>query len=178
MELESIIIRNASEEDTEQLSEIEMLCFSMPWSPKEIKEQMESSSGARFIVAELEEPAAGVAGAPAKKLIGSVSAWYLPPWEIQIGNFAVLPEYRRQGVAGLLMDALLARAEELGIPDISLEVRPSNAPALALYAKYGFQEEGRRKGYYQGKEDAIIMWRRGPAKEWKGLGAPAQDQDR
>ncbi len=179
MELERIIIRDASEDDIEQLSNIEMLCFSMPWSPKEIKEQMESSSGARFIVAELEAASEGAAAeAPPKKLIGSVSAWYLPPWEIQIGNFAVLPEYRRQGVAGLLMDALLAKAEERGIPDISLEVRPSNAPALALYAKYGFLEEGRRRGYYQGKEDAIIMWRRGPAKEWKGLGASAQDTDR
>lgn len=166
MDLSRITVRSATEKDIEQISEIEMLCFAMPWSLREIEEQMKSSSGARFIVAELDE--AGNDGESVqKKLIGNVSAWYLPPWEVQIGNFAVLPDYRRQGVAGLLMDALLERADSLGIPDISLEVRPSNTAALALYAKYGFQEEGRRKGYYQGKEDAIVMWRRGPVKEWK-----------
>ncbi len=168
----NITVRKGEERDIEQLSQIEMLCFSMPWSAREIQEQMDSSSGARFLVAELkpDQSQDGTAG-DSSRIIGSVSAWYLPPWEVQVGNFAVLPEYRRQGIASLLMDALIAEAESQGICDISLEVRPSNTAALALYAKYGFAEEGRRKGYYQGKEDAIIMWRRGPVREWQGLGS-------
>ena len=166
MDSEKLIIRKAEEKDIEQLSEIEMLCFSMPWSQREIAEEMNSETGACFIVAEAAED---LDLAKKGTVLGSVSAWFLPPWEVQVGNFAVRPEARRQGIAGLLMDALIEEAKARGIADISLEVRPSNEAALALYAKYGFKEEGRRKGYYQGKEDALIMWRRAPVKEWQGL---------
>ena len=77
-----------------------------------------------------------------------------------IDNLAVAPAFRRQGVAVLLLDAALDGVEA----DIDLEVRASNAGAIALYRKYGFQECGIRKAYYENpEEDAILMCK--PRKE-------------
>ena len=45
-----------------------------------------------------------------------------------------------------------------GVTDITLEVRVSNDPAIALYRSFGFEEAGVRRRYYQDGEDALIMW--------------------
>ena len=77
-----------------------------------------------------------------------------------ISNVAVSPEHRRQGIASALIGELLRRAEELRLSFVTLEVRESNAPAIALYERFGFAPVGRRKGYYDApKEDAILMTR-------------------
>ena len=77
-----------------------------------------------------------------------------------ISNVAVSPDHRRQGIASTLIEALLRRAEELQLSFVTLEVRESNAPAIALYGRFGFTPVGRRKGYYDApKEDAILMTR-------------------
>ena len=72
----------------------------------------------------------------------------------------VSPSRRRQGIAKQLLAALIDAAAEEGIKDITLEVRPSNKAAIALYEGLGFRREGLRKKYYDDLEDAIIMWRR------------------
>ena len=57
------------------------------------------------------------------------------------------------------LDASIAASVKRGATAMTLEVRPSNAPALALYHHFDFEEVGRRKGYYSDNgEDAIIMW--------------------
>ncbi len=69
-------------------------------------------------------------------------------------NIAVAPEFRRQGIAARLLDAAFAGMDA----DIHLEVRASNAGAIALYRKYGFTECGIRRRYYENpREDAILM---------------------
>ena len=73
---------------------------------------------------------------------------------------AVFPQYRRRGAAGKLLDVFLrfARANQLAF--LTLEVRPSNAAAIALYTRFGFREAGRRRNYYDlPKEDALILTR-------------------
>ncbi len=71
-----------------------------------------------------------------------------------ITNLAVLPEYRRQGIAqGLLSDC----EEELGLQRICLSVRASNLPAINLYRSNGYQEVKHWKKYYAGGEDAIVL---------------------
>ena len=73
-------------------------------------------------------------------------------------NVAVDPTLRRRGIATALISRVLERVE----PDaqLTLEVRRSNAGAIALYERFGFRSAGVRRRYYQDNgEDAIVMWR-------------------
>ena len=72
-------------------------------------------------------------------------------------NIAVDSEFRRRGIADLLMKALHNKATELSAERVMLEVRKSNLPAIGLYAKHGYQKIAVRKGYYSDGEDADIM---------------------
>ena len=77
--------------------------------------------------------------------------------EGNLDNIAVAPEARRNGVADALLSTLTAFGRE-HLARLMLEVRSSNAPALALYEKHGFAAVGRRKNYYDApREDAILM---------------------
>ncbi len=77
-------------------------------------------------------------------------------WEIE--NVAVAEEWRRKGVGQLLVVCLTTRARREDARAVRLEVRASNAPAIALYSKCGFQQDGIRKGYYSNPtEDALLF---------------------
>lgn len=77
--------------------------------------------------------------------------------EGNLDNIAVAPQARRQGVADALLSALTGFGRE-HLACLMLEVRASNAPAMALYEKHGFAAVGRRKNYYEApREDAILM---------------------
>lgn len=66
---------------------------------------------------------------------------------------------RRQAVASRLLVVAARRARALGARNLTLEVRASNEPALALYRRFGFAPVGARRGYYADtSEDAIVMW--------------------
>ena len=76
-------------------------------------------------------------------------------------HIAVFGHHRRKGVGGALVGALIQEAQRQEAEFISLEVRPSNRAAVALYTKLGFAEEGRRKNYYTDPtEDALLLTRR------------------
>ena len=91
------------------------------------------------------------------RVLGYVGLMYVLD-EGYISNVAVHPEARRQGIGDALIDALAAKAAELELAFLTLEVRESNAPAIALYAKHGFHPVGKRKNYYDApKEDAVLM---------------------
>ena len=80
---------------------------------------------------------------------------------MKINNIAVHPRVRSQGVGTRFLRFLLDYASSQGCREVTLEVRPSNDAALALYRKAGFIPVGRRKQYYTDThEDAIVMWRR------------------
>ena len=70
---------------------------------------------------------------------------------------AVDPPYQRRGLGEALVQYVIALARDHGTPEVTLECRESNTAALALYNKYGFREEGRRKRYYRDGEDALIL---------------------
>ena len=73
-------------------------------------------------------------------------------------NIAVSPDYRRQGIAKLLLLSLQQSLTEQDVHSLTLEVRRSNEPAIALYAKEGFLQVGCRKNYYRHPtEDALIL---------------------
>ncbi len=78
-----------------------------------------------------------------------------------IANVAVHPGYRRRGIASILLEEMIRLGHEKEFSFLTLEVRPSNHPAIALYTHQGFKEEGRRKNFYSDpREDALIMTKR------------------
>jgi ribosomal-protein-alanine N-acetyltransferase len=78
--------------------------------------------------------------------------------EAQVLNIATCPEYRRNGLARAILSAILEYSEENGAEFITLEVRESNASAMALYKGNGFYEVGRLKNYYKAPtEDGLIL---------------------
>ena len=83
--------------------------------------------------------------------------------ETDMMNIAVQPDYRKQGVAQMLISELIAQLATNDVKCLTLEVRVSNDPAISLYHKMGFEQVGRRPNYYHNpKEDALIL-----RKEWE-----------
>ena len=90
-------------------------------------------------------------------MLGYVGMMYVLD-EGYISNVAVAPEARRRGVGRALITELLRRADEKALAFVTLEVRPSNEAAIALYSAFGFEPVGRRKNYYdKPSEDALLM---------------------
>lgn len=138
-------IVDVSAEHITQIEEIERKCFSRPWTVGQLRSQMRDAQH-EFIAA--------VSGG---RVLGYVGLMYVLD-EGYISNVAVHPDARRQGIGDALIDALAAKAAELELAFLTLEVRESNAPAIALYAKHGFHPVGKRKNYYDApKEDAVLM---------------------
>ena len=90
------------------------------------------------------------------ELAGFLCSWLIAG-ELQIQNLATLPAMRRRGVAVRLLQHVIARSRKTGLSSIWLEVRVSNAPAIALYERFGFSANGNRSAYYPDGEDALIM---------------------
>ena len=134
-----------TEEHIPQIAALERACFSHPWSEDALRDELWNDS-AVVVVAEGEDGTVlGYAG-----LQTVLDEGY-------INNVAVDPRFRRQGVAGQLVEAFL-RFGAARLAFLTLEVRASNAPAIALYEKYGFAQAGRRRDYYDGpREDALLM---------------------
>jgi [ribosomal protein S18]-alanine N-acetyltransferase len=77
-----------------------------------------------------------------------------------VQTLAVAPQYQRSGIATALLTAIIAEAERRGLRALLLEVRAENEAALALYARHGFEQISRRRGYYDaGRADALVLRR-------------------
>ena len=134
----------------EQIAELEQRCFSDPWSARSIESELNNRLSL-WLVALDGDTVAGYIGS--QTVLG----------EADMMNIAVSPEYRRRGVAQSLVQALEQHLRAKGAYRLTLEVRVSNAPAIALYEKLGFQQVGKRPNYYSHpKEDAYIL-----RKEWQ-----------
>lgn len=145
-----IVIRTMSERDSSAVWELEKKCFSVPWSEESIH-AMFSEKGYWNLTARDDGSLVGYIGM--KAVLD----------EADITNVAVDPDRRRQGIGKMLLRGLLAKAGELRIRRIFLEVRVSNTAARALYEQAGFRTVDVRKNYYEKpKEDAYIMvWESG-----------------
>lgn len=140
-------IRPATPDDISALAHIEQRCFAIPWSADALASELSDPERARVLVAI----------GPDGRVLGYISSWFILD-EGEIHNIAVDPDQRGRGIGKALLDALIGLGRREGIASFTLEVRPSNAAALRLYAGLGFQECGRRRGYYANNhEDAIIM---------------------
>jgi ribosomal-protein-alanine N-acetyltransferase len=93
-------------------------------------------------------------------VVGYAGLAVQPPDEAWVQNIAVRRELQRGGIGRVLLENLLAEAGRRGARTILLEVAVDNAPAQKLYAAYGFEPVGVRRGYYQpSNTDALIMRR-------------------
>ncbi len=143
--MSAIKICSMQKEDVKDISEIEKICFSSPWSEKGIETELQNNS-AVFTVAKINGITVGYMG------------MHIVLDECYIANVAVLPEYRRQGIADLLLTHSENKARERNCCFISLEVRVSNIGAISLYEKHGFEKQGERKNFYTAPtENALIM---------------------
>ncbi len=134
-------------EHLDRLEQLERMCFSRPWSKKMLAEELDNQCAAFLVAVEPKtEKAVGYAG-----LLVVADEGY-------ITNVAVDPSCRRQGVAAQLLQVFDNFAKGNHLAFLTLEVRPSNAAAIALYEGFGFREVGRRRNYYDlPKEDALIL---------------------
>lgn len=135
-----------AEAHVKAVADIECACFADPWTEDGLREELDNSC-ARFLTAVDET--------------GTVTGYigcHTVLDEGYIANVAVSPDFRRLGIGRALVDALLAQSADLAF--LTLEVRVSNAPAIALYTGCGFQPVGTRKKFYSHPtEDALLMTR-------------------
>ncbi len=134
------------EEHIEGIAALEKECFSQPWSEVSLREELHKDNS-NFLVA-LNEDAL---------VVGYIGFNFVLD-EGYITNIAVAPKFRRCGIAQNLMNKIIAFAQSQRLSFISLEVRASNAAAISLYEKFGFEKAGVRKNFYAlPQEDALIM---------------------
>lgn len=145
-----------TEEHLDGVVELEEATFSTPWSRMDFEKEIRENRLAIYYVA-----------AEGGRVLGYAGMWHVVT-EGHITNVGVLEEVRGRGIGSMLMEKMMETAREKKMTGMTLEVRMGNAPAQALYHKFGFRAEGVRKNYYADtKEDAIIMWRYFPENEEK-----------
>jgi ribosomal-protein-alanine N-acetyltransferase len=142
-----VTIDAATADDVPSIAAIERAEFSDPWSTRSFHELVGNPS-VYFVCAR----------APADRtVLGYVVAWFVAD-EGQIANLAVAHDVCGQGIGKQLLDAALGEGRARGAECVYLEVRDSNVRARRLYRSRGFEEVGRRRGYYRRPaEDAIVL---------------------
>lgn len=142
---DDIVICPMTEGDLDEVEEIEAESFPLPWSRSHFLDEMRSPLSFPMVAI---DPEGRIAG-------------YLCPMVVvdegHILNVAVSSDCRGRGIGRLLVVKALKECREMGAEFVSLEVRPSNTVAIALYRRLGFVETGRRRGYYENGEDALLM---------------------
>jgi [ribosomal protein S18]-alanine N-acetyltransferase len=133
-------------DDIPAVHRIERASFPVPWPDYAFRQEIETNRLAHYLVVR--------AGS---KIVAYGGMWMMVD-EAHITTFAVLPEWRRQGIGARLMLAMMQLATELQARVATLEVRLSNDAARQLYARFGFRPVGIRPRYYSDNgEDALIM---------------------
>lgn len=174
-------IKPLTAEKLNAVVELDHLCFGGLWTRPGYEREIESPSSnllilearpasreaqyqnqSSAVVTQNSVTAAGESTpTPQNFLVGLGCFWSIVE-EAHITILAVHPDLQRQGLGQLLLYALLRDAKKRHLEWATLEVKPSNQAALSLYQKFGFQEAGRRRRYYQDTgEDALILWLRG-----------------
>jgi ribosomal-protein-alanine N-acetyltransferase len=145
----TIELRRLEMRDLDRIEEIERESYPTPWSRS-------------MFAGELAKPSSICLGAfdtESDLLVGYlIISRYVDAWHVM--NIAVAPSERRRGIAQDLLERLFEVTANDSRRGYTLEVRVSNANAIRLYERLGFQARGLRRGYYtDNREDALIMWK-------------------
>lgn len=144
--MSEIAIRPLTTSDAAAVREMELRCFTDPWSADAIESTL------------ADESVSSVGAFAADGTLIGFGMVYVAADEADIANIAVDPDRRRAGIGRAMLRTLVSLAAARGAAGAYLEVRRSNAPAIALYTSAGFETLGVRKNYYHSpKEDALIM---------------------
>ena len=138
--------RPMTEADVEAVLKIEFSAFSHPWTRGIFLDCIKSGYECWLMFLGDQQVGHGVLSAAGD--------------ECHLLNLTVKPESQSSGLGGKLLDHLLLQGRQRGAETAFLEVRESNQPAIRLYERTGFNEIGRRRGYYPavgGREDALVM---------------------
>jgi ribosomal-protein-alanine N-acetyltransferase len=138
--------------DLKSLVEIENACFAVPWEESLISADLNGFGSSIYLKAMLNGAVVGYG------VLGQTDG------SAHVMNIAVLPEYRRRGIALQIMAAFGEIASEWRTSRMRLEVRASNVAARAFYSSIGFVYSLRIKGYYNDGEDALELVARLPLK--------------
>lgn len=132
----------------DQVCALEEEAFSMPWHRESFQEMIEDKN-ACYLVALQQEEVVGACGL--RNIVG----------DGEVTNVVTKKAYQNRGIGATLLNQLFSIGRTMGVEAYTLEVRVSNRPAIHLYQKLGFKEEGIRKNFYEKpREDALIMWKR------------------
>ena len=135
-------------EDVDPVLAIEREVFPVPWSRRAFLNEVDDAEISLARVAR-----------ESGRVVGYAIAWKVAD-ELHIGNLAVVPVARRRGVGRAILTHLLEAAGDHGLLYATLEVRLSNAAAIALYERSGFRPIALRRGFYPNNgEDAMVMLR-------------------
>jgi ribosomal-protein-alanine N-acetyltransferase len=136
--------------ELDQVLAIERASFTNPWTREMYLAELDNHDVSFLFVARSQD------GIP----VGFCAFWRVRD-ELHINNLAVLPAYRRQGVASGLLTRVLREGAQRGATRATLEVRVSNLEARQLYDRFGFSVAGVRRAYYSDPvEDALILWKK------------------
>ncbi len=139
-----MILRACNQTDVKALAKLERECFSMPWNERMLVGAFSRIDFVCFILEEAGETVGYVCGTTLFETA-------------ELARIAVARSHRRKGLGEKLLDAFIACVKERGAQQVFLEVRESNAPAIALYEKRGFEKGRVRAKYYENGENGLEM---------------------
>ena len=146
--MEQLQVVRAGIGDFADLRRLERECFSLPWPCGVLWEDLCSKQSRYFLLRQ------------SRETLGYAGLWMILD-EAHINKICISPAHRRKGYGKFLLQGVLRQVWQLGADSLTLEVRKTNAAAIALYTGLGVEVEGVRKGYYEETgEDALIMWKR------------------
>ncbi len=165
-----IAIRPLTVADLPAVLAIEQASFPRPWSEHSFRQELVRPDRIWMAAVSPAADGADVLGFGGVMLVDD---------EAHLMDIAVHPARRGAGIARRLLWDLVAASVARGAARMTLEVRPSNGPALALYASCGFDIVGRRPGYYpETGEDALVLWSRPLAPQVRAIEAARRGRDR
>ncbi len=143
----TISFRPARSDDLATLRALETACFGRDaWGDEALEGELAGVPETRHVL--VAEESGEIVGYAALLAIDTTA---------DVQRIAVRPDWQRTGIGRRLLEALLRHAAGRGCGEALLEVRDGNAGALAMYEAAGFAVIARRRGYYGGRSDALVL---------------------
>lgn len=141
-----LIVEPMRREHIEAVQQIELASFDSTWPEDAFLNEIEHNGAACYLV-----------GRSGDRVLGYAGAWLILD-EMHVTAVAVHPDSRGLRVGKKLFWHLMKAALDRGCRWSTLEVRETNEVAVGIYREFGFTRVGVRRKYYDGKDDALVMW--------------------